>query len=88
MFHPVVDDRVLDRLRNRGRIIGGFDKAFHFDVLANPIGSIPNILLSQFQLRRCPLFRLGGLVGVGGGFLDSFYLCMLYNLAQHKGLLR
>lgn len=33
-----------------GGVIGGFDKAFHVDVLANPIGSIPEILFSEFQL--------------------------------------
>lgn len=36
-----------------GGIIGGLDKAFHFGVLANPIGTIPEILFSEFQLIFC-----------------------------------
>ncbi|KAJ5390763.1 uncharacterized protein N7496_001831 [Penicillium cataractarum] len=36
-----------------GGIIGGFDKAFHVGVLANPIGTIPEILFSEFQLIFC-----------------------------------
>lgn len=36
-----------------GGIIGGFDKAFHSDVLASPIGTIPEILFSEFQLIFC-----------------------------------
>jgi Amt family ammonium transporter len=34
-------------------IIGGFEKAFHHGVLAEPVGMIPEILFSEFQLIFC-----------------------------------
>lgn len=34
-------------------IIGGFGKAFHRGVLAEPVGTIPEILFSEFQLIFC-----------------------------------
>lgn len=34
-------------------IIGGFEKAFHRGVLAEPVGTIPEILFSEFQLIFC-----------------------------------
>lgn len=34
-------------------VFGGFGKTFHIGVLSNPVGSIPEILFSEFQLIFC-----------------------------------
>lgn len=34
-------------------VFGGFSKIFHIGVLAEPVGSIPEILFSEFQLIFC-----------------------------------
>ncbi|OJJ37916.1 hypothetical protein ASPWEDRAFT_472050 [Aspergillus wentii DTO 134E9] len=38
---------------NGNAFFGGLDKVFHIGVLADPVGSIPEVLFSQFQLIFC-----------------------------------
>ena len=44
-------------------IVGGLDKAFHAGVLAQPVGAIPEILFSEFQLVFCATVAA---IAVGG----------------------
>ncbi|KAJ5689072.1 hypothetical protein N7462_003464 [Penicillium macrosclerotiorum] len=46
-----------------GGVFGGLEKIFHLNVLAKPIGSIPEILFSEFQLIFCATVCI---IAVGG----------------------
>ncbi|KAJ5892066.1 uncharacterized protein N7473_008294 [Penicillium subrubescens] len=61
-----------------GGIIGGFDKAFHLGVLANPIGTIPEILFSEFQLIFCATVCV---ISIGGASL--VHLTFVYEPLAH-----
>ncbi|EED17345.1 ammonium transporter, putative [Talaromyces stipitatus ATCC 10500] len=69
-------------------IIGGFEKAFHRGVLAQPVGTIPEILFSEFQLIFCATVCA---IAVGGAcergrLLPLFPFCFLWSTFVYEPL--